>query len=81
MRVLPATGHERLSYAVRIDPQLSQISVEICPSGFRIERLEAPSPGAQELLRGGHIITPEGDYACASDGVELPRLQAGACGI
>ena len=78
-RPLPATGAERLLYNVRVDESLRQIEVEICPTGFRIERLESPSPGAQELLRGGHIITPEGDYACASDGVELPRLQTGEC--
>jgi hypothetical protein len=76
---LPATGSERLTYAVRIDERLAQIDVEICPFGFRIERLEAPSPGAQELLGGGKIITPEGDYACPSDGVELARSKPGDC--
>jgi hypothetical protein len=76
---LPSTGREALSYAVRIDEPLRQISVEVCPRGFRIERLEAPSPGAQELLGGGHIITPEGDFPCPTDGVDLPQLKADEC--
>jgi len=53
--------------------------VELCPHGFRIERLESPSTGAQELLRGDHIITPEGDYPCPLDGVDLPHSQANEC--
>jgi hypothetical protein len=76
---LPTTGTETLSYAVRIDEPLRQISVEVCPHGFRIERLEAPSPGAQELLGGGHIITPEGEFSCPTDGLDLPLLRADEC--
>ena len=79
VEVLPARGDERLSYVATIDEQLSRIQVEICPSGFRIERLLAPSPGAQELLGGGHIITPEGDYPCPGDELSLPHSKPGEC--
>ena len=77
--MLPAKGDERLSYSVRIDEPLSRIDVEICPSGFRIERLVAPSPGAQELLGGGQVSSPEGDYSCPGDEVSLPASKPGEC--
>ncbi len=76
---LPARGDERLDYAVTLDGALRSLSVEVCPRGFRIERLESPSTGAQELLRGDHIITPEGEYACPADGVDLPLTKADEC--
>jgi hypothetical protein len=68
-----------LSYAVEVDAELSQLDVEVCPTGFRIETLEAPSPGAQALLAGGKILTPEGDYACPEETVDLPRLKRDEC--
>jgi hypothetical protein len=74
-----ATGQERLAYSVRMDDLLSRIEVEVCPTGFRIERLEAPSPGAQTLLAEGKIVTPEGDYPCPDEGVDLPGSKPDAC--
>jgi hypothetical protein len=76
---LASKGHESLHYEVRLDDALSTIEVEVCPRGFRIERLESPSPGAQELLGGDPIITPEARYRCSDDGVELPLIQADEC--
>jgi hypothetical protein len=73
------TGQESLSYAVRVDAALTRIDVEACPSGFAIERLNAPSPGAQALLEGGKVITPEGDYPCPDEGVDLAALKPGEC--
>ena len=73
------TGQESLSYAVRVDAALTRIDVEVCPRGFAIERLNAPSPGAQALLEGGKIITPEGDYPCPDEGVDLPSLKPDEC--
>src|SRR5207302_1204073 len=46
------------------------------PSGFRIERLEPPGPGAESLLSGGRFITPEGDCGylrAASHGCSTAR--------
>lgn len=76
---LPASGDEQLVFDVRVNELLSQIDVEVCPTGFRIERLEAPSVGAEGLLQGGKIITPEGDYACPAEGVDLPRSKPDEC--
>jgi hypothetical protein len=76
---LPAHGGERLSYAVQLDAELSRLDVEVCPTGFRIETLEAPSPGAQALLAGGKIVTPEGDYPCPDEAVDLPRSRPDEC--
>ena len=73
------TGDERLVFNARIDPDLKRIEVELCPSGFRIERLNAPSPGAERLLEGGAIITPQGNYSCPGEGVDLPRSQPDEC--
>ena len=73
------TGTERLVFDARVDPDLKRIEVELCPSGFRIERLNAPSPGAERLLEGGVIITPQGNYACPAEGVDLPLTQADEC--
>ncbi len=75
------TGSERLLYTVRLDSALERIAVELCPSGFRIERLNAPSPGAARWLEGGNIITPEGDVPCAGDseGVDLPASASDEC--
>ena len=55
------SGEERLVFSARIDPDLKRIEVEVCPTGFRIERLNAPSPGAEQLLEGGSIITPQSE--------------------
>ncbi|HEX3850953.1 MAG TPA: hypothetical protein VHW01_08300, partial [Polyangiaceae bacterium] len=73
------TGQESLSYVVQLNAALTRIDVQVCPRGFTIERLNAPSPGAQALLEGGKIITPEGDYACPEEGVDLPALKPGEC--
>ena len=73
------TGAERLSFDARVDPELKRIEVELCPSGFRIERLNAPSPGAERLLEGGVIITPQGNYEDREQGVDLPRTRADEC--
>ena len=73
------TGKERLDFAVRVDADLKRIAVELCPSGFRIERLNAPSPGAERLLAGGAISTAEGDYACPGEGVDLPHTRSDEC--
>ncbi len=76
---LPATGNEQLVFDVRVNQPLSQIDIEVCPTGFRIERLEAPSVGAQALLEGGKIITPEGDYPCPAEGVDFPHSNRDEC--
>lgn len=76
---LPAHGDERLDFAVTVDAALRSISVVVCPHGFRLERLESPSTGAMELLRGDHLITPEGDCARSADGVDLPRTKPDEC--
>ncbi len=78
------TGTERLTYTVHVDAALERLDVELCPEGFRIERLNAPSPGAQALLSGGRIVTPEGDVAFANeanetDGVDLPATRPDEC--
>jgi hypothetical protein len=73
------TGSEQLSYSVRIDPQLTRLDVEVCPHGFGIERLNAPSPGAQRWLLASGIVTPEGASACPEEGVDLPLLRADEC--
>lgn len=72
-------GEERLVFSARVDPDLKRIEVEVCPSGFRIERLNAPSSGAEQLLEGGSIITPQGEYPCPAEGVDLPLSQPGDC--
>jgi hypothetical protein len=73
------TGTESLAYDVRVDPALQRIDVKACPNGFRIERLNAPSPGAERLLERGSVVTPEGEYPCPSEGVDLPSLGANEC--
>jgi hypothetical protein len=73
------TGQERLDFRARIDPDLKRIEVELCSSGFRIERLNAPSPGAERLLSNGVIITPQGQYACPGEGVDLPQSKPDEC--
>ncbi|HEY3256887.1 MAG TPA: hypothetical protein VGJ91_23185, partial [Polyangiaceae bacterium] len=73
------SGNERLSFDARIDASLKRIEIEICPSGFRIERLNAPSPDAQRLLERGVIITPEGEYPCPGEGLDLPQAKADQC--
>ena len=73
------TGQERVQYAVKADATLTRLDVSVCPIGFRIERLNAPSPGAQQLLAGGHIVTPEGDVSCPDEGADLPTTRADEC--
>ncbi len=73
------TGKERLAFQARIDPDLKRIEVELCPSGFRIERLNAPSPGAERLLEGGAIITPRAALACPGEGVDVPDSKPDEC--
>jgi hypothetical protein len=76
---IPSRGDERLTFRARIDPALKRIEVELCPSGFRIERLNAPSPGAERLLEGGALVTPQGRYPARGDGVDLPNSRADEC--
>jgi len=55
------------------------LQIELCPRGFRIEQLVAPSDGAQRLLSASKIHTPEGDYTCRAESVELPTLREDEC--
>ena len=50
------TGSETLAYTIELDAALTRIDVQVCPRGFRIERLNAPGPGTRELLEaaGAH---------------------------
>jgi hypothetical protein len=73
------SGSEQLSYTITADDQLSHLQIELCPRGFRIEQLVAPSAGAERLLTAAHIITPEGDYTCSSESLELPALRRDEC--
>ncbi len=66
-------------FHARVDVDLKRIQVELCPSGFRIERLNAPSPGAERWLEGGAIITPQGNYSCPGEGVDLTRSRPDEC--
>lgn len=72
-------GDERLVFKASVDPSLKRIEVEVCPSGFRIERLNAPSPGAERWLARGAIITPQGEVACPGEGVDLPLNRPDDC--
>lgn len=87
---LPAPGHgalhrpaqsgsEQLSYTIAVDDALNHLQIELCPHGFRIEQLVAPSAGAQRLLSAGKIITPEGEYTCATESLALPALKRDQC--
>ncbi|MEP7052947.1 MAG: hypothetical protein ABJB12_21455 [Pseudomonadota bacterium] len=73
------TGRESLRFTLKLDPALTRLDVEICPSGFAIEDLTAPSPNAQTLLESGKIITPEGDVSVPAEDVDLRHLKAGEC--
>ncbi|HEY0466598.1 MAG TPA: hypothetical protein VGC79_20460 [Polyangiaceae bacterium] len=64
---------------MRIDDALRHLEVELCPRGFRLEQLVAPSAGAQRLLAGGKLITPTGDYPCPAESLELPSLGRDQC--
>lgn len=66
-------------FKARVGADLRRIEVEVCPSGFRIERLNAPSPGAERWLSGGAVTTPQGEYPCRAEGVALPALAAEEC--
>ena len=77
--VASKTGRERVTYTVKVDSALTRLDVTLCPDGFRIERLNAPSPGAQELLEGGQLVTPEGNTPCPEEGVDLPATQEDEC--
>ncbi|MEO6601857.1 MAG: hypothetical protein ABIQ16_18405 [Polyangiaceae bacterium] len=81
VHVPSVTGQERLLYRVQLDPELERIAVQVCPSGFRIARLNAPSPGAERLLEGGKIVTQTGDVRreADSEGVDLPSTTADEC--
>jgi len=79
VHVPSVTGNESLTYRVRIDPALERIEVQLCPLGFRIERLNAPSPDAAGLLEGGKIITPKGDVPCAGEGADLRSTAIDEC--
>jgi hypothetical protein len=81
VHVPSVTGAERLRYEVRLDARLEHIDVQVCPTGFRIARLNAPSPGAERLLEGQKIITQKGDVpvAAASEGVDLPSTASDEC--
>lgn len=69
---------ERLEYTVTVGKSLRRLQVELCPRGFGIERLNEPSPDAHRLLDRGVLVTPRGERACASDGVEL-QMRDGEC--
>ncbi len=73
------TGTEQISYTVRVSDELRHLEVELCPRGFRIEQLVAPSAGAQALLTGAQIITPEAAYSCPTESVDLPSLKRDQC--
>ena len=73
------TGQESLTYTVQVDAGLTHLDVQLCPSGFRIERLNAPSPGARAFLDGAKVITPQGDYAVSGEGVDLESTESDAC--
>ena len=73
------TGTEQLTYTVRIDDALRQLEIELCPRGFRMEQLVAPSAGAQALLARGKIITPKVDYSCPGESVDLVSLGRDEC--
>ena len=73
------TGTEQLTYTVRIDDALRHLEIELCPRGFRMEQLVAPSVGAQALLAGAKIITPEVDYSCPGESVDLVSLRRDEC--
>ena len=73
------TGKERLDFNARVDRDLKRIEVEVCPSGFRIERLNAPSPESERLLEGGGVMTPQGVFPYLGEGVDLPRSQPDQC--
>jgi M61 glycyl aminopeptidase len=81
VHVPSVTHNERLQYEVRLDAELDRIDVQLCPSGFRIARLNSPSPGAERLLEGGNLVTPQGDVPVApdSEGVDLPSTAADEC--
>ena len=74
-----SSGREHIVFKARVDPELKRIEVEVCPSGFRIERLNAPSPGAERLLEGAGVITPQGSYSCSGEGVDLPLSRPDEC--
>jgi len=77
---IPArSGDERITFQAKVDPDLKRIEVEVCPTGFRIERLNAPSPGAERWLDRGSVITPQGEYSCSGEGVDLPLTRVGDC--
>ena len=77
--VASKTGKERVTYTVKLNDALTRLDVALCPNGFRIERLNAPSPGAQALLEGGQLVTPEGSTPCPEEGVDLPTVQEDEC--
>ncbi len=73
------TGRESLTYTVQLDSQLTRLDVDLCARGFAMERLNAPSAGAQTLLRGGVIATSAGSLACPGEGVDVPRPKTDDC--
>jgi len=66
-------------FQARIDSELKRIEVEVCPSGFRIGRLNPPSAGAERWLSGGSVITPQGEYRYSDEGVDLPDTRPDEC--
>jgi hypothetical protein len=66
-------------FKASVDANLKRLEVEVCPSGFRIERLNAPSPGAERLLERGTLITPQGELTCPGEGVDLPLSRLDGC--
>jgi hypothetical protein len=73
------TGQESLNFSLTLDAALTRLQVEVCPTGFAIEGLNAPSPNAQDLLEGAKVVTPEGDIAARTESVELPQLKREEC--
>ena len=73
------SGQERLTYFVTLDPGLQRISVRVCPIGFRLARLAAPSPEAQALLADNRFSSDAKRYAGFGDGVDLDDTRVGEC--
>ncbi len=81
VHVPSVTGRERLEYDVRVAAALDRVEVRVCPSGFRVERLNAPSPGAARFLEAGKVGTPESEASCSGEceGVDLPATKRDEC--
>jgi len=73
----PAMAH--VAYQVRVDGDPAHLAIKLCPEGFRLTALRPPRPGARAALRGAKIFTPEGDFPCGEEGLDLPALALNEC--